>query len=181
MKWLANIFIELVNNTKKMERQKQFLSIISLLVVYRKLRTNCHISTLKEEALLQVFNMAYVSPSGEEYYYLKKWMKTPESKYLYNSFYCVESIFIILYINSSRNEVRDTLVELFIFFRKKVGKGRNLHLVLPMLKIVPLIHFLRGSSAPFTDQQMDVFNISWDDSTLNTKALRDAFHDESAG
>ena len=81
----------------------------------------------------------------------------------------------------SRNEVRVTLIELFIHFRKKVGKKRNLDLVLPILKIVPLIHFLSGSSAPFTDQQMDVSNISWEDSTLNTKALCDAFHDESAG
>ena len=84
MKWLANIFIELVNNTKKMERQKQFLTIISLLVAYGKLRTNFYISTLTEEAHLHVLNMAYVSPSGEEYYYLKKWMKTPESKYVIN-------------------------------------------------------------------------------------------------
>ena len=81
MKWLANIITELANNMM-MERKKQFLSVISLLVTYRKLRTNFQISTLKEEAHLHVLNMVYVSPSGEEYYYLLKWMKTPESKYV---------------------------------------------------------------------------------------------------
>lgn len=80
-------------------------------------------------------------------------------------------------LSSFRSEVQDALVELFNHFQKKIEIGN----LMPMLKIVPLIHFLNGSSAPFSDQRMEVCNISWEDLALNTNALRDALRDEFAG
>ncbi len=85
MNWLASVIMELYGNAKIMERQKHFLSAISLFVAYRKLRANFNISTLKEEALLMILNMAYVSPSGEEYDYLLQWMTKPTSKYAFST------------------------------------------------------------------------------------------------
>ncbi len=80
--WLENMMNELDRNAKKIERQKQFLSVISLLVTYRKLRIQFCISSLMDEVLLMILNMVSVSPSGDEYNYLLKMMKTHKSKYV---------------------------------------------------------------------------------------------------
>ena len=81
MNWLTDVIMELSNNTMELGRQKQCLSAINLFVAYRKLKARYKISTLKEEALLMILNMAYVSPSGEEYDYLVEMMKTSASRY----------------------------------------------------------------------------------------------------
>ena len=77
MNWLAKTIDEL----HKLERKKQLVSAISLLVGYRKLKTKFLISTLSEKGMHMILNMTYLSPSGalEEYSYLRMQMKTEES------------------------------------------------------------------------------------------------------
>ena len=76
--WLATI-TELIVNQEGLQKKNQFLSAISLLVSVRKLCKRRLMPGLKEDSAMCLLKMAALSPTGEEYEHLKKYMKKADS------------------------------------------------------------------------------------------------------
>ena len=76
--WLAAI-TKLLVNQDKLPKKNRFLSAISLLVAVRKLCKRKLIPGLKEDTATYLLKMAALSPTGEEYEHLKKYMKKADS------------------------------------------------------------------------------------------------------
>ena len=69
--------------------------------------------------------------------------------------------------------VHDALIDLFTGSSALINHQKNSELVLPLLKMLPLIHFLRKNSEPFRSTPLDISKLTWSDPLLATETLRD--------
>ncbi len=65
----------------------------------------------------------------------------------------------------------EALVNLFTALGPAISK--NTELVLPLLKMLPLIHLLRGDTSLLSPSSVDMSKLNWSDSKLKTETLRD--------
>ena len=79
MDWLVSIVNELADQDK-LQKCKKLSSAVCLLVAYTKLSQKSYIPAINEELAMSLLKMIALSPSGEEYEYLKTLMKSDISK-----------------------------------------------------------------------------------------------------
>ena len=79
MDWLVSIVNELADQDK-LQKCKKLSSAVCLLVAYAKLSKKSYIPAINEELAMSLLKMIALSPSGEEYEYLKTLMKSDISK-----------------------------------------------------------------------------------------------------
>ena len=65
----------------------------------------------------------------------------------------------------------EALVNLFTALGPAISK--NTELVLPLLKMLPLIHLLRDDTSLSSPSSVDMLKLNWSDSELKTETLRD--------
>ncbi len=82
--WLGETIEEVHSNQQTLEKKKQLVSAISLLVAYKKLKKKYFITTLLVKHFYMILNMASLSSTGfcEEYSYLRMQIKTTECWYV---------------------------------------------------------------------------------------------------
>ena len=69
--------------------------------------------------------------------------------------------------------VHDALIDLFTRSGALINHQKNSEFVLSLLKMLPLIHFLRKSIEPFRSTTLDISKLTWSDPLLETETLRD--------
>ena len=79
MDWLVSIVNELADQDK-LHKCKKVSSAVCLLVAYAKLSQKSYVPAINEELAMSLLKMIALSPSGEEYEYLKTLMKSDISK-----------------------------------------------------------------------------------------------------